>query len=139
MNRILIVEDDIVISELIHEFLSLNPNYQILCTYDGLSAIEAIGNFHPDLIILDGNLPKLNGDKLAAQLKANPLTAQIPLLAISGEPLHSIVGTSLRSLCDASISKPFKLFELHHQIEQLLKTGSFLAVRLKLAHPQIDS
>lgn len=120
MNRILIVEDNKEISFLLNKNLSRNPDYHILCTYDGVSALRTVPRFQPDLILLDGQLPHLTGDKVASQLRQNPTTSQIPILSITGEPYHSSIATTLRSLCDQSLAKPFCFTDLHTHIENLL-------------------
>lgn len=120
MTRILIVEDNKDVSEMLDEALSLNPLYTTLCAYDGLSAMHSLPDFQPNLILLDGKLPILNGDEVATQIKKNPMTCQIPLVAISGEPNSSPLGMRLRKLCDLSIAKPFSLSMLFSSIEMLL-------------------
>ena len=120
MTRILIVEDDRDVSDVLNEALSLNPLYTTLCAYDGVSAIHSLPEFQPDLILLDGKLPLLNGDEVATRIKKDPMTCQIPLVAISGEPDNSPLGMRLRKLCDLSIAKPFKLSRLFSSIEILL-------------------
>ena len=120
MTRILIVEDDKEISFLLNLNLSINPNYQVDCTYDGLSALDKISDFQPDLILLDGKLPHLTGDQVASQLKQDPTTSQIPILGMTGEPPNSSIATNLRTFCDHAVTKPFNINELRTQIENLL-------------------
>jgi DNA-binding response OmpR family regulator len=80
--KILIVEDDPDIARLIAHHLH-RAGYQVRTTHSAEEALSELSHEIPDLITLDIELPGMQGDELAAQLHANPLTRDIPILILS--------------------------------------------------------
>ncbi len=68
-EKILIVEDDPAIRNLLHRFLSRQQNYQVESAADGTSAMTIFGQFDPDLVILDLDLPDTNGCDLCREMQ----------------------------------------------------------------------
>ena len=84
-KKILIVDDEQEVSDLIHELLkSRFPDWQIKVAPDGFTAGRLIGEFFPDLIILDLMLPGVDGFHVMKQIREDPLLAGILVLAITG-------------------------------------------------------
>lgn len=81
--RILVVEDNIDHAHTLAELLTL-WGHETAVAYDGLSGIERAGTFQPQVIIMDIGLPVLDGYQAARQLRANPLTRGIRLIALTG-------------------------------------------------------
>ncbi|HEY9893862.1 MAG TPA: response regulator, partial [Candidatus Sericytochromatia bacterium] len=67
--KILVVDDDPAIRNLIHRFLT-KQNYQMESAEDGKSALASFEQFHPDLVILDVNLPDANGYNLCQEMQS---------------------------------------------------------------------
>ncbi len=82
--KILLLEDDTLLNEIIEEFLE-DLNYEYVSTSDGQEALEAIYEEHFDLLLLDVNVPSLNGFDLLKNLKENKI--DIPSIFITS--LHS--------------------------------------------------
>jgi len=79
MQKVLLVEDDIMLSDLYREML-LTHEYDVVQVQDGSSAIQAVKEIHPDLILSDVMMPHMDGLTLLRTLKADPSTADIPFI-----------------------------------------------------------
>ena len=82
-SRVLVVDDDWLNQDLLEGILS-TVGYPTLQAQNAEKAIMLAQNEHPDLIILDVRLPKVNGFEICIQLKSNPKTAHIPIIMITG-------------------------------------------------------
>jgi len=80
---VLIVDDDDLNREVLEAYLSLE-GYSVLITGNGQKAIEITQSKQPDLILLDVNLPDINGIEVCRTLKSNPATQHIPIMIITG-------------------------------------------------------
>ncbi len=117
MNRIAIIEDDIVIRESLKEILELN-GYQVLAVDSGLDLIKRINEFHPDVLITDIIMPDKDGIEII--IEAKKLYPDIILIAISGGgriDSESYLNTAKYLGADATLKKPFT----HAQLLDLLK------------------
>jgi CheY-like chemotaxis protein len=83
MKRVLVVEDSKFLRvERTHTLKK--AGYEVLLAVDGLEALQMARDGKPDLILLDMMLPKLDGPAVLKALKADPATAQIPVIVVSG-------------------------------------------------------
>lgn len=105
---ILVVEDDLYVSDLIAGVLETELSVEVAVAGDGLLGLALARRLRPDVVLLDANLPRMGGLALARQLKADPATLAIPLLAVT---LESRAKT-LAAGCDDHLDKPFDLDEL---------------------------
>lgn len=80
--RILVAEDDLAISRL-YEAYGQSRGHSVLLARDGAETLVTAASELPDLIFLDVVMPKVDGRDVLRQLKANPRTARIPVLAVS--------------------------------------------------------
>jgi DNA-binding response OmpR family regulator len=80
--RILVAEDDLAISRL-YEAYGQSRGHSVLLARDGAETLITAASELPDLIFLDVVMPKVDGRDVLRQLKANPRTARIPVLAVS--------------------------------------------------------
>src|SRR5262245_15722948 len=81
-GKILLVEDEPSIIELVAMFLE-REGYKVVNVAEGTSVIEAVRKVHPDIVILDIMIPKLNGYEVCKNLKADPKLKDIPILILS--------------------------------------------------------
>jgi DNA-binding response OmpR family regulator len=113
---IVIVEDDANIAEFLMDAFNAHPPYRALHASDGLEALHLLRTLRPDLLLLDYQLPHLNGLDLYDQICQREGVEAIPTLFMSANaPLSQFEQRQL-----AYIEKPFELEDLFHQIEQLL-------------------
>ena len=116
--KILYLEDDVNLSQTVEEYL-VDEGFEVICVYDGEEALENIYDNFFDLLILDVNVPKLNGFSLLKELRdANINTPAIFTTSLNGiDDLSE--GYSVGA--DDYIKKPFVLKELLFRIQALLK------------------
>lgn len=118
-KTILVIEDDRSIAVLLEHYLK--ENYKLLEATDGVVGLDKAKCQHPDLIILDLMLPKMNGLEVCRELKRSPDTALIPIMMLTakGEELDKVVGLELGA--DDYITKPFSPKELVARVRALLR------------------
>jgi PAS domain S-box-containing protein len=119
-KTILVIDDEPSIRQLLRQELELQ-NYQVEEASNGIQALEQIRTHPPDLIILDVMMPKMSGLDLAAILKANPETANIPIIILS---IVEEQGRGYRLGVDRYQSKPVNMNTLFSDITLLLAQNS---------------
>lgn len=99
---------------------TLGEEYEIAVAMDGESALEAVGEEPPDLILLDIMMPGINGFEVCKQLKGNPETANIPVVFLSAltEAEEKRKGLDLGAV--DFITKPFDSSEIQTKVKQHL-------------------
>ncbi|MCB0105462.1 MAG: response regulator [Caldilineaceae bacterium] len=114
-TTILLVEDNAVMREVLRELLELiHPEWHVLEAENGLQGIEVAERVQPDVIVLDFNMPVMNGYEMALSLQERPETSRIPLVLNSSEDSANPLVTRLRAMCSAVLNKPFSLGDLEH-------------------------
>ncbi len=121
-KKILIVEDEEDILELLSEEFDAHGDYQILHARDGEEALRIASANNPDIIILDIHLPKLNGYEVCRSIKSNPAISDIKILMISGMAQNSDRQKALQMGADDYLTKPFDLTILVEKVETLLRS-----------------
>ena len=117
MQKILIVEDDIDIQELLRNFLQ-EVGYEISIANDGMEAISLFSTIHFDLILLDIMLPKIDGFTVCELIRKQSQIPIIMLTALSSED-EQIRGLDLQ--VDDYITKPFSVRELVARVKANLR------------------
>jgi diguanylate cyclase (GGDEF)-like protein len=121
-QSVLIVDDSIPLHALIKTQLKSEP-LSFHSAHDGEAAILSASSFRPDLILLDVDMPGLNGFEVCQRLKANPLTSSIPLIFLTaGSTLVDKV-KGLESGGSDYIVKPFKPEELKARVRSTLRAA----------------
>jgi len=116
--KILYLEDDINLSQTIKEFLN-DEGFDIICVYDGEEALQEIYSSNFDMLLLDVNVPHINGFELLKELRdAKTTTPAIFITSLNGIDDLSM---GYYSGADDYIKKPFELKELLLRINALLK------------------
>jgi len=117
---ILIVDDDPDIVRLIKACLSKN-NYKILEASNGESAMDLVASKHPDLVVLDVNMPGLSGLEVCRNLRADKKTQNIPIIILSArkDDIDKVLGLEFGA--DDYVTKPFNVNELVLRIKGVLK------------------
>jgi signal transduction histidine kinase/CheY-like chemotaxis protein len=117
---VLYVEDDVANFYLLERILQSRKDIKLVSALQGSLGLELAKSQKPDLILLDLNLPDMSGEQLLRSLKADPQTANIPVVAVTGE-----VGTNrpetLRSLgALGTLVKPYRVQELTKLVDAAL-------------------
>ena len=119
MQTILIADDDEGIRALIETTLE-SPDCRILLAEDGETALEFAHRELPDLIILDWMMPGLTGPEIAERLHCDPLTAQIPIVLLTGMSKEENRKRGLATGALAYLIKPFSPLQLLAIVRQVL-------------------
>ncbi len=114
--KVLLLEDDTLLNEIIEEFL-LDLDYEVVTTYDGQDALEAIYENKFDLLLLDVNVPSINGLDLLKSLKENSI--DIPTIYITSLHTSNDMKNGFEAGADDYIKKPFHLSELELRINNI--------------------
>ena len=120
MPRLLLCDDDVCILRAA-EFKFLRAGFVVETASDGLEAWEAIQREKPDLVLTDCQMPRLGGLGLVERMRANPATADIPVLMLTAKGFelpHDELTKKLNIL--AVISKPFSPKELLQRVNAVL-------------------
>ena len=119
-QKILVVEDESDIRELLGYNLS-QEGFAVEEAADGAEAFERIGRRSPDLVLLDLMLPRMPGLELCQRLRAQPETAQLPIIVLTakGSELDRVLGLEMGA--DDYIVKPFSPREVVARVKALLR------------------
>ncbi|MEW2625565.1 response regulator [Streptomyces sp. NPDC048106] len=118
-GRVLVVDDNKVIRQLIRVNLELE-GLEVVTAADGAECLDVVHQVRPDLVTLDVVMPRLDGLRTAARLRADPRTNHLPLAIISACTQYE-VETGLDVGVDAFLSKPFEPAELVRLVKQLIQ------------------
>jgi DNA-binding response OmpR family regulator len=119
--RILVIEDEAQLARHINRALE-RSGHIASAKYDGVEGLEAALENPPDLVVLDLNLPRLDGFTVLARLRQANCPARVLILTARGEVEHRVKG--LKAGADDYLAKPFSLDELIARIEALGRRGA---------------
>nr|WP_107119056.1 response regulator [Streptomyces bungoensis] len=117
-GRVLVVDDNKVIRQLIRVNLELE-GLEVVTAADGAECLDVVHEVQPDVVTLDVVMPRLDGLRTAARLRADPRTQDLPVAIISA-CTQKEVETGLDVGVDAFLAKPFEPEELVRIVKQLL-------------------
>jgi CheY-like chemotaxis protein len=121
-KTILIAEDDPASRELLREILELQ-GYQIIEAGDGQTALRKTEEETPDLVLLDIQLPKLNGFGVIRQLRQNPRLAYLRIVAVTAYAMRGDKEKALDAGFDAYVTKPIDAVGIRETVERLLSVA----------------
>ena len=119
MKTILVADDQPFIRHSIRQMLDSNPAYQVVEATNGADALAQARHHQPDLLLLDVEMPELNGYVVCAALRADPATRGLPVLLMSAAS-EDVQGYALQAGCNGYFEKPFAASALLARIEELL-------------------
>ena len=118
MIRILLVEDNELNRDMLSRRLQ-RRGYDVVLAVDGQEAITTAETSKPDVILMDMDLPVLNGWEATRALRNNPAIRDIPVIALTAHALPADRERTIEAGCDAYQSKPVDFPALVSKIEQL--------------------
>ena len=120
---ILVVEDHDDTREMLHTLLEM-WGCRVVEACDGLEAVEAASRERPEMILMDGSLPFLDGLEATRRIRENGLRDQVRILALDGWGTPSYHAAALAAGCDDSIRKPLDFDRLREYLAPLFDTSS---------------
>ena len=119
MPDVLIIEDNPANLKLI-TLLLMNAGHSVLCATDAEAGLLMARTAQPALILMDIQLPGMDGLAATAILKSDPVTAGIPVIALTAMAMKADREKSHSAGCDGYIAKPLRYRELYDAIDRLL-------------------
>lgn len=119
MGRILVAEDNPANLELMREILDIQ-GHEIIEAHDGSEALLQAEMANPDLILLDVNMPVLNGFEVLERLRANPQLAPIKVIALTAYAMRGDREKALEAGFDGYLTKPIDIQTLTEMITAFL-------------------
>ena len=117
---VLVVDDNPINLKLVSDLLSFE-GYRVLKAEDGEKAAASVREDPPDLILLDVDLPGIDGLTLTKRLKSDPSTADIIIVALTAFAMKADRQRAIAAGCDAYVTKPINTRELPVQVAELLQ------------------
>jgi two-component system cell cycle response regulator DivK len=118
-KRILVVEDQEDNRQIIRDLLSAT-DYEIIEAESGEQALEAVAKQRPDLILMDIQLPGIDGYEVTRRIKANPALRSITIIAVTSYALSGEEQKARAAGCNEYIPKPYSPRQLLAKIRQYL-------------------
>jgi len=121
LRRILLVEDSAVVQAVVKGALR-KYRCQVVCAADGVAALATLAQIgDPDLVLLDINLPRMNGLELLGELRASGLAARVPVIIVSTEGEEHDIARGMEAGARAYLRKPFRAEQLCGVIDAVLE------------------
>jgi len=118
-KKVLIVEDNELNMKLFHDLLDAQ-GYETLQTREGLQALALARQHHPDLILMDIQLPEISGLEVTKWLKEDDELSHIPVVAVTAFAMKGDEEKILRGGCEAYLSKPISVAKFFETIDHFL-------------------
>jgi two-component system cell cycle response regulator DivK len=119
-KRILVVEDQEDNRQILRDLLETS-GYELVEVEDGLQAVAAVAKQRPDLILMDIQLPSIDGYEATRRIRSNADNKSIPIIAVTSYALTGDEAKALAAGCDAYVAKPFSPRQLLAKIRDYLQ------------------
>lgn len=121
VKKVLLAEDEDDIRRLAQMSLARGGGWEILVARDGEECLALARASHPDVILLDAKMPRLDGFEACYQLKADPATSNIPIIFLTASAQEHEIQQGLAMGAIGYLTKPFDPLELRNQVLALLR------------------
>lgn len=118
-SRVLVVDDDPVIQSLLRVNFEME-GYEVIVACDGVEGLERARNDAPHVVVCDIMMPRMDGLTVARELKADPATADIPILLLSAKAQEADLRAGEEAGADDYVTKPFDPLNLLDRVAALL-------------------
>jgi CheY-like chemotaxis protein len=121
--KLLHVEDNPQHAEIVRRIV-MQAGYEIVTALDGMEGVALAQQEYPDLILLDINMPMVNGIEVAQRIRAIPELAAVPIIALTTNTMHGDREYYLQTLFNDYVAKPILRQELLNTIQKYVRSGS---------------
>jgi len=118
-RRILVVEDTEDNRQIIRDLLS-SVGYELIEAVDGASGVALAQKEQPDLILMDIQLPEIDGYEATRRIRAVPELAKVPIIAVTSYALSGDEAKTREAGCDGYVAKPFSPRQLLAKVREFL-------------------
>jgi two-component system cell cycle response regulator DivK len=123
MSKILLVEDNEMNRDMLTRRLE-RKGFEVAIAVDGQAGVDMASSASPDIILMDLSLPVIDGWEATRQIKADPATQSIPVIALTAHAMAGDEQKAREAGCDDYDTKPVDLKRLLGKIENLLNNGA---------------
>jgi CheY-like chemotaxis protein len=127
LRHLLCVEDNPANLELIEQLIERRPDLSLFSAADGRLGIELARAYQPQVILMDVSLPDMSGLDAMKILRADPLTAHIPIIALSAHAIPMDVATGMEAGFYRYITKPIRIDEFMDALDLALQVTAIAA------------
>jgi two-component system cell cycle response regulator DivK len=125
MSKILVVEDNEMNRDMLTRRLE-RKGFEVVVAINGKVGIDMASTSNPDIILMDLSLPVIDGWEATRQIKADPATQSIPVIALTAHAMAGDEQKALEAGCDDYDTKPIDLSRLLDKIENLLASRTLV-------------
>jgi signal transduction histidine kinase/ActR/RegA family two-component response regulator len=118
-HLVLYIEDNLANAKLVERILDATTGYRYLPAREGRLGLDLIRGTHPAVVLLDLNLPDIDGEEVLSALRADPATAAVPVLVLSADATPGRIERVLARGASAYLAKPFDVDDLLDKIAEL--------------------
>ena len=118
-KRILVIEDTEDNRQIIRDLLS-SVGYELIEATDGVSGVALAQKERPDLILMDIQLPEIDGYEATRRIRAIPELAKVPIIAVTSYALSGDEAKTREAGCDGYVAKPFSPRQLLAKVREFL-------------------
>ena len=119
MAKILVVDDTALMRRLLQRILEM-AGYEVVCAVDGQEGLEKVAAEKPDLVVMDWNMPQMDGLEALRALRADPATRSLPVLMASATSQDADITEMEAAGANGHVSKPFHAGQLLATVRQHL-------------------
>ncbi|HYW37553.1 MAG TPA: response regulator [Terriglobales bacterium] len=119
-KKILVVDDSRTALMMEREILEKSTKYQCVTATDGREAVEKAQQEHPDLVLMDVVMPRMNGFEACKMMRQQPSTREIPIVLVTTRGEESYMEAGFQSGCNDYITKPIDGAELVALVQSYL-------------------
>ena len=120
-HLVLYVEDNAANLRLVERVFERRPAIELISASAGLPGLELVRTRRPDVVLLDINLPDVSGEEVLRQIRADPLTATIPVVVVSADANYRQVQLLLEAGAVAYLTKPLDIQDLLSTVDELIE------------------
>ena len=131
LRTLLYVEDNAANLKLVEHLIARRPDMRLLSALNGTLGIEMARRIQPDLILMDINLPGISGIQALKILREDPVTAHIPVLAISANAMVGDIQKGLKAGFFRYLTKPININEFLEAMDVALKFAEARAEKIR--------
>jgi len=118
-KTILVIEDQEDNRRIMHDLFT-SKGYEVIEAVNGIDGVAVAETYHPDLILLDIQLPGIDGYEVTRRIKTNPEIQRIPIIVVTSYALSGDDVKAFEAGCDAYVAKPFSPRELLAKVREYL-------------------
>jgi DNA-binding response OmpR family regulator len=120
-KKVLVIDDNPTIVELVRHAVGMYGKYDVVVAYDGVQGLECFYNEHPDCVIVDVRMPRMDGYQVVRCIRGDGASAHTPLIILSAMTEDHDQMTGILSGVDEYLAKPFKPSILFATLERVMQ------------------